>query len=1471
MFRLGGLRSDLQNQGAMAIAVALTHNSVYDHSDEVMALDMCPTIRMFLTCSNDGFVKIWDSDNQLVREMNFGHAIHGACFANNRGDILVGLHNRIIMIPMTSYLPLDQLERMAQKIFKDDESEKPIPYKPNKNRRKHWFDRKHLPKFSTDLQKRISEKVQMHSEIFSEMMESESSLLERVNTAMSVTTEASALDDQEGDFEQFSTAREAEAFLPPAAGKSAVASKVSEKRPMEMSRARRKTRGSISLRRRSMIEELKEEEEEPLPPLERKPSLANIRKRSSLASLGLTARVIKDLELAAKRKRLSIVSTMPTAPAAPPVDEKEKREEEEKALAFKKEMEAREAENVKKLPAWEQFLLKKKPIIALDGYIPNSVVRATIGFTKPKSPEPAWRLKPVPKVNPKHLPEGWKLLRESSVLAKDADIKSLMSMKRESTLQNLKQQQSIKDASMYIGTIYCLLPDGTEPESVPNFTWDTPKDELTDLSAPIRNKTVTSAMKQATVITAVPQKPQQQKKDTSVTPQNAAHKSTRKLAQKNVSIDLSANMDMRIASRPKPVMEVPAPKKEKSLSFRLPTAGSASATLMEDSAAEEKEQAEVGAAVDGEIVDGCSKGPESQEDHPRGISAAGGQQEERTRKGSQHDGKEASFDRTQTQSQGKKSGHLRTPGKSGTYRRELTEQELGLLQRIVKEEWFPLGVAPALEPVMDALLAFVDRGEVAHYNKVCDYIVAIAREIGMPQRYMNKCGDKLTKQTSHVAALIRKKSLWTLRQLGISRKDLLSAILPGLSDTKEDIREEAIEALNEMMGEQGQEGLVNLMSSLGISRPLNTKEDRQGALKAISEKLVSDKKNKGGGDTRERIQMWVSSLSTNDPTSSYDSKATETQKMSSRWDTMTPGASRGSVATLSMSEFDPDTPGEREDTLRSKSERDLKSSRHKSSVSRKSTGKLSAGESDGPLNQARGVEQGTEMSPLLTKDGVKARRGKEEHKGGLQGSMRAEDEYLFKRYEHYGSEYSEEEDIYADRAQFVAIDYDLTPNMFRSETGDSWLSDDILPLNRTEQSSRRPKGASVQKFYTRQEQVSSTGTDAGGGLRSRRRWQGRQGKAGDEYYYDSDIHSTSQYDTDLDGGEGGTHRTVDGGTDIASMADSGIVPDASETSSNMRSLYKQGQPGLSTITSTSQMAGEGAREGAGEGAEAGAGAGEKPKKKGESDWREFFETSTAIQRKRAEQAKKEKEAGGKEGKVVFTTNLPPITYINSDQPTTTGEAGLRCLHTIRVAEKDKNDTEKHKIDSVPARLSIHTQDESEGETNYGLLQMTWTTNVPALPIMPETRGEPLIPKDIMQPWNHTPLPRLMQPGLWTKQNAESLMDELQKKLPTLRSDRSQDFQWKRPLPRAKMASQDPVSERPERHQCESLRLAKKKMHHFTSARSQRLPKVDEQSLKSEAPSHLLSMIRQSSMSFLPPAPLQNVLRHISANPEIDAT
>ena len=52
-------------------------------------------------------------------------------------------------------------------------------------------------------------------------------------------------------------------------------------------------------------------------------------------------------------------------------------------------------EQLSSLTSWERWLLGRKPIIALDGYIPNSVVRAQIGYVKPQTPKEIWFLRDV--------------------------------------------------------------------------------------------------------------------------------------------------------------------------------------------------------------------------------------------------------------------------------------------------------------------------------------------------------------------------------------------------------------------------------------------------------------------------------------------------------------------------------------------------------------------------------------------------------------------------------------------------------------------------------------------------------------------------------------------------------------------------------------------------------------------------------------------------------------------------------------------------------------------------------------------------------------------------------------------------------------------------------------------------------------------------------------------------------------------
>ncbi|XP_071101035.1 WD repeat-containing protein 87-like [Haliotis cracherodii] len=104
------------------------HSQDYDHTAEISAIDQCPALQIFVTASSDGSVKIWDFENTLIRELGFGKPLIGVCFANCRGDILIGFENHVVSVPILNYLPLDKLELVAGLMFKDDKRESPLTY-----------------------------------------------------------------------------------------------------------------------------------------------------------------------------------------------------------------------------------------------------------------------------------------------------------------------------------------------------------------------------------------------------------------------------------------------------------------------------------------------------------------------------------------------------------------------------------------------------------------------------------------------------------------------------------------------------------------------------------------------------------------------------------------------------------------------------------------------------------------------------------------------------------------------------------------------------------------------------------------------------------------------------------------------------------------------------------------------------------------------------------------------------------------------------------------------------------------------------------------------------------------------------------------------------------------------------------------------------------------------------------------------
>ena len=92
----------------------LNHQTEDCHSDTIMSLSCCPYLRLFVTCSCDGHLKVWSTFNQLVSDIDFGYALTSVCFANARGDLLVGFLKHICMVQAKDYLPLIYLEQSKE-------------------------------------------------------------------------------------------------------------------------------------------------------------------------------------------------------------------------------------------------------------------------------------------------------------------------------------------------------------------------------------------------------------------------------------------------------------------------------------------------------------------------------------------------------------------------------------------------------------------------------------------------------------------------------------------------------------------------------------------------------------------------------------------------------------------------------------------------------------------------------------------------------------------------------------------------------------------------------------------------------------------------------------------------------------------------------------------------------------------------------------------------------------------------------------------------------------------------------------------------------------------------------------------------------------------------------------------------------------------------------------------------------------
>ncbi|XP_072046831.1 uncharacterized protein [Amphiura filiformis] len=301
--------------------IPCTHLKDHDHTQKITALCSCPSMRLFATTSDDGSVKIWDLTNTLVRELCFDQTLRSVCFANERGDLVVGFQNHISYVNLTTYLPLCSMEKAMQMDFVDEEKEEPVKFNPDLQL---WFDLDSLPVYPAELvhRRQIQESVQIVSKYSMKVFKS-----------MSMG--------------------------------------IKEQQMMALERANRDVPDESSSSGAS----------------------SDYAIESSLEGSESSERELNFILQEAKPHPATVAME-----EVPPVDEDvdSGRGESPVQLELQEEVEDEDDRVLEEKEHVEEKKRNPYPI-APDGYIPNSVIRAIIGYKKPPTPPRSpWKLKPLP-------------------------------------------------------------------------------------------------------------------------------------------------------------------------------------------------------------------------------------------------------------------------------------------------------------------------------------------------------------------------------------------------------------------------------------------------------------------------------------------------------------------------------------------------------------------------------------------------------------------------------------------------------------------------------------------------------------------------------------------------------------------------------------------------------------------------------------------------------------------------------------------------------------------------------------------------------------------------------------------------------------------------------------------------------------------------------------------------------------------
>ncbi|XP_075772709.1 WD repeat-containing protein 97 [Pelodiscus sinensis] len=103
------------------------HSPEDDPLDEITGLCCCPMLKLFASASRDGSVKIWTAQNQLLRHLKLNTIPESLAFANECGDLLLGVEQHLYHIHHSKYLPRPYLTKLLCLSVREPLQDPPLP------------------------------------------------------------------------------------------------------------------------------------------------------------------------------------------------------------------------------------------------------------------------------------------------------------------------------------------------------------------------------------------------------------------------------------------------------------------------------------------------------------------------------------------------------------------------------------------------------------------------------------------------------------------------------------------------------------------------------------------------------------------------------------------------------------------------------------------------------------------------------------------------------------------------------------------------------------------------------------------------------------------------------------------------------------------------------------------------------------------------------------------------------------------------------------------------------------------------------------------------------------------------------------------------------------------------------------------------------------------------------------------------